>query len=153
VIACEIRGTPYSAAFEKYFPDIQFLWLPKSSYDPNTVKEVDSWLHSGIRSGAGLIDVLLIDGDKSFYDKDFELYLPMMAPGGIVFFHDITDNPTGEAWRRIRDAHPEWKSFDLIDTTEALVMLNLEPTNNYETWLKHWHGRSCGVGCLFLNGK
>jgi hypothetical protein len=74
---------------------------------------------------------------------------------GIAFFHDITDDVTGEAWRKI-SSHEEGsnkaKTFHLIDTTEALDVLDRDPRNNYETWLKHWHGRSCGVGCLFLRG-
>jgi predicted O-methyltransferase YrrM len=152
VVGCEIRGTPQAAAFERHFPHIDFLWLPKSSYDPNTVEEVGNWLRTGLKDGGGPIDLLLVDGDKSFYERDWHAYRPLMSPGGIAFFHDITDDVTGAAWRRIRDAEAKQgaKSFDLIDSTEALELLDREPRNNHEVWLRHWHGRSCGAGCLFL---
>ncbi len=38
------------------------------------------------------LDFLLIDGDHSAYGvrKDFELYAPLAAPGGLVVLHDIS---------------------------------------------------------------
>jgi predicted O-methyltransferase YrrM len=42
----------------------------------------------------GTLDVLLIDGDHS-YDgvrRDFELYVPLVRPGGLVILHDIVQD-------------------------------------------------------------
>jgi predicted O-methyltransferase YrrM len=42
----------------------------------------------------GALDVLLIDGDHS-YDgvrRDFELYTPLVRPGGLIILHDIVQD-------------------------------------------------------------
>jgi predicted O-methyltransferase YrrM len=55
------------------------------------------------------VDVLFIDGDHS-YDgvrRDYELYAPLVRPGGVIAFHDIVDGPetaVGEVprfWREV----------------------------------------------------
>jgi predicted O-methyltransferase YrrM len=60
--------------------------------------------------GRDPIDVLFIDGDHS-YDgvrRDFELYTPLVRPGGLVAFHDIVDGPEEDVggvpafWRETR---------------------------------------------------
>jgi predicted O-methyltransferase YrrM len=41
------------------------------------------------------LDVLFIDGDHS-YDgvrRDYELYAPLVRPGGLIAFHDIVEGP------------------------------------------------------------
>jgi cephalosporin hydroxylase len=42
------------------------------------------------------IDVLFIDGDHTFkgVKQDFDMFAPLVRPGGIVGFHDICDHPT-----------------------------------------------------------
>jgi hypothetical protein len=140
-IACEIRGTPYSAEFERAFPKIKFLWLPRSSLDPEVPHVVKGWLIDQ------KIDILFIDGDKSFFIDDFAFYRGLMSKAGIVFMHDITDPAPGEAYKRVQE---HYKTFNLIDTSEALEMLGREPRNGHEGWLKYWNGRSCGVGCIFM---
>ena len=41
------------------------------------------------------VDVLFIDGDHSYpgVKADYEMYSPLVAPGGLVCFHDICDHP------------------------------------------------------------
>ncbi len=44
---------------------------------------------------SGSIDFLLVDGDHG-YDgvrRDFELYAPLVRPGGLIAFHDIVPGP------------------------------------------------------------
>ena len=146
MIACEVRGTPYSDAFERMFPDVQFSWFPCSSYDRWTVSSVRSWL------GADRIDVLFIDGDKSRFDADFEAYLPLMAEQGVVFMHDVTDEAPGSAFRRVAKGRKVEAFVDLRDTELALAKgaLGVPPTCAHEGWLRHWAGRSCGVGVVYL---
>jgi cephalosporin hydroxylase len=40
------------------------------------------------------VDFLFIDGDHSYegVKKDFELYSPLVRPGGLIAFHDIVDD-------------------------------------------------------------
>jgi hypothetical protein len=163
VVACEIRGLPYAKLFEQHFPKIEFLWLPMSSYDCQTGEDsakdrVRKFLGShplSLRTKRD-IDVLFIDGDKSMFLTDFNLYQPLMSRTGIVFMHDITDPAPGEAYRKVQAggaAGRDYKTFDIIDTTESIEMLFREPRNGHEAWLKHWAGRSCGVGCIFMGDK
>jgi len=77
--------------------------------------------------GGRPIDFLFIDGDHG-YDgvrADYELYAPLVRPGGIVAFHDIIQDHgsrfgrktgcwTGEVhqlWAEIRDDHAEYLEF------------------------------------------
>jgi hypothetical protein len=154
VIACEIRGIPYYGLFDKQFPGIEFLWLPKSSYDcPKLVKD---WLRSS--PSGGTIDVLFLDGDKSWFYRDFELYLPFMSRDGIVFVHDITDPAPGEAWENILMRPERFRFERIIDVSDAEAavsrqQMGIRSTCPHEDWLRHWQTRSCGVGVIHLDGK
>lgn len=72
-----------------FFPDADFLDLMESSHDPATVVTVDEWLNDG-----DAFDFAFIDGDHSYdgVKRDFELYRPMVRPGGLVAFHDTVPN-------------------------------------------------------------
>ena len=85
VIACEVRGTPYCDLFEKAFPHIDFLLIPASSYADSSVSAVAGWL------GRDRINCLFIDGDKSGFLKDFDVYRPYVTSPGIIFMHDFRD--------------------------------------------------------------
>lgn len=148
-LACEIRGLPYWQAFHKAFPGIEFCWLEGSSYDPETVDRVRRWL------GRQRIDVLFLDGDKAYYDRDWEAYLPLMAPTGVAFFHDINEpgNPR-DAFQRARFGR-RWE--EIIDTSDAQAVLarqaaGITPRTPHESWLAYWAGRSCGVGVVWVTG-
>lgn len=147
VIACEIRGTPYSKLFEKAFPHIDFLWLPTSSYDPGVVNGVLRWIQPD------KIDCLFIDGDKSFFDLDFDCYRPMMRDTGIVFMHDITDEAPGAGYQKV--IKRDYKHQEIVDKSDVKIALEREaqgdpPSSAHDSWLRHWRGASCGVGCIFM---
>jgi predicted O-methyltransferase YrrM len=42
------------------------------------------------------LDYLFIDGDHTYdgVKQDFEMYSPMVRPGGIIVFHDIVEHPS-----------------------------------------------------------
>lgn len=146
-IAAEIRGTPYSAAFERTFRHIEFGWLPESSYAPAGVDKVRRQLNGRT------LDVLFIDGDKSNFLADFQAYLPMLSPQALVLLHDIRDPGPGAAFRQLQTLY---YTAEIIDTTEAVWALAREragipPSGSYEGWLRHWKGASCGVGVVFVN--
>jgi predicted O-methyltransferase YrrM len=77
------------------------------SHDPQTRAEVQS------RFDGGLIDFAFIDGDHTYEGAraDFELYGPLVRPGGIVAFHDILPRPdmpsiqVDRLWNELRDRH------------------------------------------------
>lgn len=66
-----------------------FIAIAGSSQDPQ-VRD-DAMQHFG-RHG---IDFLFIDGDHTYEaaKKDFEMYAPLVKPGGIIGFHDIQRDP------------------------------------------------------------
>ena len=61
------------------------------------------------------VDFLFIDADHTYQGvkRDFELYSPLVAPGGIIAFHDVGANPTDPCievpkfWNEIR---PQFKN-------------------------------------------
>jgi predicted O-methyltransferase YrrM len=77
---------------ELKYMDPQPIVVRGSSFDPSVVHQVDNLL------GGRKIDFLFIDGSHR-YDSvkaDFEAYLPYMAQGSIVGFHDVALE--GEKW-------------------------------------------------------
>ncbi|MBK1645084.1 hypothetical protein CKO25_10550 [Thiocapsa imhoffii] len=78
------------------------------------------------------IDFLFIDGDHSYAGAraDYELYAPLVRPGGLIAFHDIIPDHatrfgkqtgcwTGEVyrlWAEVRELHPE--HFELVSDAE-----------------------------------
>ena len=150
VIACEIRGTPYARFFSEAFPHIQFCWLSASSYDYRTVTGVRTWL------GGDPIDCLFIDGDKGAFDVDFDCYtrrFPMA--NNLVFMHDIQDELPGNAFWRCAEPYGHTTVIDLADTQVAMKRAKegLPVANPHEGWLRHWEGRSCGLGVIYLKEK
>jgi len=146
VICCEIRGTPYRHLFEDAFPNIDFLWLPQSSYSSATRLQVCDWL------GDDRIDCMFVDGDKSHFDLDFFTYRSLMATGGIVFMHDIQDAYPRRGYD-ISIQEPSHEEY--INTTESDGACEREKAGTksssvHEDWLRHWKGKSAGVGIIRL---
>jgi predicted O-methyltransferase YrrM len=65
------------------------------------------------------LDLLFIDGDHSYEGvrQDYELFSPLVRPGGLIAFHDIVDGEAGSVggvprfWREVRDALEEPVEF------------------------------------------
>jgi hypothetical protein len=152
VIACEVRGIPYSGLFHKAFPDKNFIWLLESSHEQSTVSKVQRLLDYA------RIDCLFIDGDKSMMDKDFFAYLPLMSPNGVVFFHDVQDGVPSNHFDRVRSKMRRCRSRIILDVSDLWSdrrdrLKNPDsPRTPHSNWLKEWNGASCGVGVLWLGG-
>lgn len=146
VIGCEFKGTPYRNIFEDRFRTIDFLWRDRSSYHPDTVSSLELAL------GGEKIDVLFIDGDKGAYDKDFAAYLPMMSKSGVVFLHDVCED--GGPRRTFDKLSNQYKTKIIHDISDFENLHPLkdgeQPKNSYEGWLRHWYGRGCGVGVVYM---
>jgi len=69
--------------------------------------------------GGRKIDFLLIDGDHSYdgVKTDFDLYSPLMSPGGLIAFHDIMENKTDAEI----DVHRFWMEIRGQYRTEELA--------------------------------
>lgn len=152
VIACEIGGLPYAHLFERTFPYLKFHWFEGSSYSPEIVAGVK--LRLG-QSGRG-IDCLFIDGDKLAFLRDFDAYLSLMSPGGIVFMHDVQDREPGRAFDQA--ASRGYRTELILDTTDSREAMAREEagipsTGPHEAWLRHWRGASCSVGVIYLGER
>jgi predicted O-methyltransferase YrrM len=63
------------------------------------------------------VDFLFIDADHSYsgVKKDWEMYAPLVRPGGLVAFHDVTESSTTKEsdikvpvfWSELEEAYPE----------------------------------------------
>ena len=79
--------------------------LRADSHKPDTVRQCREIL------GDRLVDFLFIDADHSYAGvrRDYELYTPLIRPGGIVCMHDIVPNPFNDAievdrfWSEVAD--------------------------------------------------
>ena len=62
------------------------------------------------------IDFLFIDGDHTYrgVKSDYEMYGPLVRPGGIIAFHDIGENEEGgvyNLWQELKTIHGQHKEF------------------------------------------
>lgn len=71
-----------------WFAHLDFHDLQADSHQPELVEQV-----RGLLDG-DLFDVAFIDGDHTYrgVKRDFELWSPLVKPGGIVAFHDTIQN-------------------------------------------------------------
>lgn len=90
------------------------LVMPADSHDPVTLMRVE-------RSLAGQpLDFLFIDGDHSREGvwQDFRMYAPLVRPGGLVAFHDVSQNPASST----EGVAVFWREFAAEHETEERVV-------------------------------
>ncbi|HVS85134.1 MAG TPA: CmcI family methyltransferase [Gaiellaceae bacterium] len=87
-----------------------------SSHDPATVERVRAELRGQP------LDLLFIDGDHSraSVTRDYELYRPLVRPGGLVAFHDIVPGPPdgpGDVpafWQELKAVDPDAETHEFV---------------------------------------
>jgi predicted O-methyltransferase YrrM len=69
-------------------PGQELSTLRRDSHAPRTVRRLE-----GLLAGRA-IDFLMIDGDHTYdgVKRDWELYQPLVSPGGLIAFHDILEH-------------------------------------------------------------
>lgn len=69
--------------------------------------------------GGVTVDFLFIDGDHTYEGvwQDFSMYAPLVRPGGLVAFHDISQSPTAYTEGTARF----WREFAQEHETEECV--------------------------------
>lgn len=152
-VAIEYSGVPFASAFERMFPEVDFHFIHASSYELATVESVRHFL------AEDKFDCIFIDGDKGRTRDDFEAYVSMVRPGGLIFIHDVEQsiykgavpNPS-EAFYELRK---RYKLSVILDGREGMDAETRErggevPTSSYETWLRTWKWNSCGVGIVHI---
>jgi cephalosporin hydroxylase len=71
------------------------------------------------------LDVLFIDGDHTYAGvrADFEMYAPLVRPGGIVAFHDIAVHPSPhEVVRLWNEIKPRYRHKEILHSTAKDAM-------------------------------
>jgi cephalosporin hydroxylase len=131
-------GGGYDGEIERRFHnfcrhDQRVVTLPLDSRDPDTVERAKAAL------GGDPADLLFIDGDHNYegVKADFEMYSPLVRPGGMIVFHDILPDSDWEGsdvdrlWDELRGSY---RSQELIAENEGLH-----------------NGRWAGIGVLWLD--
>jgi cephalosporin hydroxylase len=98
-------------------PGISLHMIQADSHDPATRRKAEEALNGD------LIDVLFIDGDHSYQGvkADFDLWSPLVRPGGHVIFHDILPHKhvahceVDKLWAELKTKYPH---KELIGDTE-----------------------------------
>jgi predicted O-methyltransferase YrrM len=123
IVSVDLPGGPFGGGytmmdiprFRSYAQPGQTLKLVAAdSHDPLTLEAVRGFL-----PGPWSVDLLFIDGDHTLagVTKDWDMYGPLVAPGGLVVFHDITDH-TAEAdcdcnvkdlWDRLKEGYEHYE--------------------------------------------
>lgn len=115
--------------YEQFRQPSQTLHLVRAnSHDAATTQRIESLL------GGKKIDFLFIDGDHTYegVKRDFQLYSPLVAPGGLVGLHDIVRRP----------AQPRIEVWQFWDELKASAF---EPCE----WIETQPGqRSIGIGVV-----
>jgi cephalosporin hydroxylase len=98
----------------------------RDSHDPRTVEKIQELL------GGRKLDLLFIDGDHSYegVKKDFEMYSPLVAGGGVMAFHDIVDGPKA----CVGDSPRFWRE--------------LKQNRRHLEFVKSWQQGGWGIGVL-----
>jgi predicted O-methyltransferase YrrM len=108
-------------------PGQRLVCLREDSHASSTLDKVTQVLQDRRPS------LLFIDGDHSYegVKHDYEMYSPLVRPGGLIIFHDIIDNP-------------EYPSYGV-----ARFWNEIRRTTRYmEIVDPHHHLNGCGIGVL-----
>jgi predicted O-methyltransferase YrrM len=81
--------------------------LRRDSHDEETARAVEAEL------GGRRLDLLFIDGDHSYEGvrRDFEMYGPLVRPGGLVVFHDIVPLREGDTNHDVGGVPEFWREL------------------------------------------
>lgn len=126
IVSIDLPGGPFGGGYEiedmrlfKRYGKLgqKLFFMREDSHDENTKNVLMSHLDNKP------IDVLFIDGDHSYegVKKDFELYEPLVAKGGLIIFHDICKHATAPEcqvdrfWNEIKDKYEHKEIIDPED--------------------------------------
>lgn len=86
------------------------LLIPRDSQNPATVEEARRLLN-GRR-----VDFLFIDGDHEYdgVKRDFELWSPLVAPGGLIAFHDVNESHWPGVIRLWNELKPRHETIEFV---------------------------------------
>lgn len=140
IVSVDLPGGPFGGGYptwripfyNSFKKEQQSLHLVRGdSHEPATLERVRGLLPESS------VDFLFIDGDHSYQGvkADFELFSPLVRPGGIVAFHDIVPHPkesgseVDQFWAEVKtrfshrelihDAAQGWAGIGVVFMPEA----------------------------------
>jgi predicted O-methyltransferase YrrM len=115
-------------------PDQELRTLRRNSHRRRTVR----WLKKLLAGRP--IEFLMIDGDHRYkgVKRDWKIYEPLVAPGGLIAFHDILEHPQ----QPLSEVDRFWQEL-------APQQKTVEFTEPDEDW---GHGQWGGIGVVFKEG-
>ena len=122
------QRAPFYRAFRREGQEM--VLLRSDSHSTETLKRVREIL------GAKRVDFLFIDGDHTYtgVKQDFELYLPLVAPGGLVALHDVHPRPkkpkieVHRFWKELKQVYPqheEWIDLGGVNRAIGIGLITL----------------------------
>ncbi len=153
-VAIEYSGVPFADAFRYGFPNVDFSFIHGSSYARDTVAQVLEFM-----GGGQMFDCIFIDGDKSKTRADFEAYVGLVRPGGLVFIHDVEASVFGGVLpnpsQAFYDLRSKYALSIILDGREGVAAQDRAAANkpldsSWEDWLRIWKWNSCGVGVVHI---
>ncbi len=118
----------WKSSFYKSFAlsNQEIILLRADSHDDKTLNQIKDL------AGENSLDFLFIDGDHTYegVKKDFEMYIHLVKPGGIIAFHDIVPHPPESG----REISRFWE--------------NIKSGYHYEEVVKDWNQGWAGIGII-----
>ena len=98
LVSLDLPGGKFGGGYPKWktklfremrLPAQRIELLRADSHEPGSLARVRELL------GGRPLDLLFIDGDHTYagVKQDFEMYGPLVRPGGLIGFHDINEHP------------------------------------------------------------
>jgi predicted O-methyltransferase YrrM len=114
IVSVDLPGGEYGGGYTPERAEEMRLLFPSNgqalhliqadSHSPDTLAQV--------RSLVGSLDFLFIDGDHTYegVKRDFEMYAPLVRPGGVIALHDICESASPDSkvdvlWREIKERY------------------------------------------------
>jgi cephalosporin hydroxylase len=123
VISVDNKGISGEIPMEMFNPEVT-TFLTADTHDPATLAQVKEMMPE--------VDMLFIDGDHTYPGalQDWEMYSPLVRPGGLIIFHDI-------AYGRLKDPDSEIKAGKVFDEVRGDLRVQ-------EIFVEH------GIGILWV---
>jgi predicted O-methyltransferase YrrM len=122
IISIDLPDGPFGGGYPEWkahiykafaLPNQTIQLLRRDSHQQLTLRMIEKSVRHGI-------DFLFIDGDHTYegVKKDFEMYSPLVNPGGVIAFHDIVVHPSetgcevNRFWNEIKQQYQHEEFID-----------------------------------------
>jgi predicted O-methyltransferase YrrM len=128
VISVDLPGGPFGGGYSWFRKPI-FRAFPANGQRLHLVRDdshkIETRDNVSELLGGRKLDLLFIDADHTYEGvrSDFELYSPLMQPGGLIAFHDIAKNQPGEEYGVVRlwnEIKNRYSYSEIIDDPEQV---------------------------------